>query len=134
MNFNKLNEKKRLVKGQLIVGLDLAKTNHVAVPMLPDGVVFGKPIRFTQSRASFDDLFSRCQEICQKGEATGIMFAMEATGSYWEPLARHFAEKPVNLVFVAGSVAITAVYLICVRPMLKRTPLAAKIPRIFSPR
>ncbi len=104
MNFNKLNEKKRLVKGQLIVGLDLAKTNHVAVPMLPDGVVFGKPIRFTQTRESFDDLFSRCQEICQKGEATGIMFAMEATGSYWEPLARHFAEKPVNLVFVAGSV------------------------------
>ena len=104
MNIHKLNQKKQLVKGKVVIGLDLAKTKHVGVSMLPDGVISGKPFVFGQNQESFIDLWARGQELVQKHGATGLVFAMEATGSFWEPLARHFEAKDVDLVFVHGRV------------------------------
>lgn len=104
MNIHKLNQKKLLVKGKIIIGLDLAKTKHVGIPMLPDGVISGKPFSFGQNQESFAELWVRSQELIRNHGASGVVFAMEATGSFWEPLARHFEKKEVDLVFVHGRV------------------------------
>jgi len=104
MNIHKLNQKKTLVKGRLIVGLDLAKREHVAVLMLPDGVVVGKPIKVANEREAFELFWKRCVELRERHQLGGIIFAMEATGSYWEPLARYFRPLGAELVFVHAKV------------------------------
>ncbi len=105
MNFAKLNQKKQMVKNKLAIGLDLAKSTHLVSFMLPDGMLLGKPFKMGQDRASFDKLWADASAVQQKHGLDGIVMAMEATGSFWEPLAHHFAGYPtVDLVFVSGLV------------------------------
>lgn len=104
MNIHKLNQKKALVKGKLIVGVDLAKRNHVAVCMLPDGVVVGKPLNVSHDAASLRELWKTLECIRDGGDLAGIVIAVEATGAYWEAFVRQFSEYSVDLVFTHGRV------------------------------
>lgn len=104
MNINKLNEKKRRVKDKLIVGIDLAKRDNYAVLMLPDGVVLGKPFRFGNTAGAFEKLWNRISKVRDEHQLTGILLSMEATGCYWEPLARFFRDYPAEAVFVQAKI------------------------------
>jgi transposase len=104
MNIHKLNEKKRRVKDKLIVGIDLAKRDNYAVLMLPDGVVLGKPFRFGNTAGAFEKLWNRLVKVRDEQKLSGILLSMEATGCYWEPLARFFRDYPVETVFVQAKI------------------------------
>jgi transposase len=104
MNIHKLNEKKRRVKDKLIVGIDLAKRDNYAVLMLPDGVVIGKPFKFGNTAGAFEKLWSRISKFRDEHNLGGILLSMEATGCYWEPLARFFRGYPVEAVFVQAKI------------------------------
>ena len=104
MNIHKLNEKKRRVKDKLIVGIDLAKRDNYAALMLPDGVVVGKPFKFGNTAGAFEKLWNRVSKLRDEYELDGILFSMEATGCYWEPLVRFFRGYPVETVFVQAKI------------------------------
>ena len=106
MNFYKLNQKKLLVKNKLVLGLDLAKEKHVASFMLPDGTLIGKPTSLGQDRISYERLWKDATALRDQNQLSGIVLAMEATGSFWEPLAHYFnrVQPSADLVFVSGRV------------------------------
>lgn len=63
------------------LGIDIAKTNHVASLINNTGDVVTRAIKFTNSNEGFDKLLKTIQD--KLGDLSNIEIAMEATGHYW---------------------------------------------------
>ena len=63
------------------LGIDIAKTNHVASLINNTGDVVIRAIKFTNSNEGFDKLLKTIQD--KLGDLSNIEIAMEATGHYW---------------------------------------------------
>ena len=63
------------------LGIDIAKTNHVASLIDNTGNVVIRAIKFTNSNEGFQKLLSTIQN--KLGDLSNIEVAMEATGHYW---------------------------------------------------
>ena len=63
------------------LGIDIAKTNHVASLINNTGDVVIRAIKFTNSIEGFNKLLSTIQD--KLGDLSNIEVAMEATGHYW---------------------------------------------------
>ena len=63
------------------LGIDIAKTNHVASLINNNGDVVIRAIKFTNSNDGFNKLLSTIQD--KLGDLSNIKIAMEATGHYW---------------------------------------------------
>ena len=63
------------------LGIDIAKTNHVASLINNNGNVVIKAIKFTNSKEGFNKLLTTIQDKLK--DLSNIEVAMEATGHYW---------------------------------------------------
>lgn len=63
------------------LGIDIAKTNHVASLIDLDGNTLGKCIKFTNSKEGYEKLITSVKEFAK--DNCEVLVGMEATGHYW---------------------------------------------------
>ena len=63
------------------LGIDIAKTNHVASLINNTGDVVIRAIKFTNSNEGFNKLLTTIQD--KISDLSNVEVAMEATGHYW---------------------------------------------------
>ena len=88
----------------LIVGVDIAKTEHWARFVDYRGIEIGKAISFKNDREGFESIVARIEEICKaktlRHPIDNILIGMEPTGHYWKALANYFPEDRFKVVGV----------------------------------
>ena len=77
------------------LGIDIAKTNHVASLINNTGDVVIRAIKFTNSNEGFNKLLSIIQD--KLGDLSNIEVAMEATGHYWLSLYSALTDNGFNV-------------------------------------
>lgn len=77
------------------LGIDIAKTNHVASLIDNNGNVVIRAIKFTNSNDGFNKLLSTIQD--KLGCLSNIDVAMEATGHYWLSLYSALTDSNFNV-------------------------------------
>ena len=77
------------------LGIDIAKTNHVAALIDNDGNIIIKSIKFTNSNDGFNKLLSTIQD--KLNDLSNIEVAMEATGHYWLSLYSSLTDNGFNV-------------------------------------
>ncbi len=101
MTANSLMQRRSAIKPDtLIVGVDVAKFNHVACTLVPGGAI-GKPFEFANSREGFIVLSAEI-EARKPTPASAVIVGLESTGIYWINLARWLAEHGCQVVQVSG--------------------------------
>ena len=101
MTVNSLMQRRSAIKPDtLIVGIDVAKFNHVARTLLPGGVI-GRPFEFSNSREGFATLAAEI-EAGKPAPASTVIIGLESTGVYWINLARWLSEQGYQVVQVSG--------------------------------
>ena len=101
MTVNSLMQKRSAIKPDtLIVGIDVAKSNHVARTMVPGGAI-GRPFGFPNNREGFLALSAEI-EARKPTPASAVIVGLESTGIYWINLARWLAEHGCQVVQVSG--------------------------------
>jgi transposase len=91
--------KNELVKGVLVVGVDIGKLRHHSVLRAPTGLVV-KTIAFENDRAGFERLRQEVDYWCNRMRLRGAVLGMEPTGHYWQPLAYWWEENRGQVVLV----------------------------------
>ena len=101
MTVNSLMQKRSAIKPDtLIVGVDVAKFNHVARTLVPGGET-SRPFSFPNSREGFLALSAEI-EARKPTPASAVIVGLESTGVYWINLARWLAEHGCRVVQVSG--------------------------------
>ena len=77
------------------LGIDIAKTNHVASLINNTGDVVIRAIKFTNSNEGFNKLLTTIQD--KLGDLSNIEVAMEATGHYWFSLYSALTDNNFNV-------------------------------------
>ena len=77
------------------LGIDIAKTNHVASLINNNGDVVIRVIKFTNSNEGFNKLLNTIQS--KLGDLSNIEVAMEATGHYWLSLYSALTDNNFNV-------------------------------------
>ena len=77
------------------LGIDIAKTNHVASLINNNGDVVIRAIKFTNSNDGFNKLLNTIQS--KLGDLSNIEVAMEATGHYWLSLYSALTDNNFNV-------------------------------------
>lgn len=77
------------------LGIDIAKTNHVASLINNNGDVVIRAIKFTNSNEGFDKLLNTIQD--KLVDLSNIEVAMEATGHYWLSLYSALTDNGFNV-------------------------------------
>ena len=77
------------------LGIDIAKTNHVASLINNTGDVIIRAIKFTNSNEGFDKLLTTVQD--KLGDLSNVEVAMEATGHYWLSLYSALTDNGFNV-------------------------------------
>ncbi len=84
----------------LIVGVDIAKIDHYARFIHPDGRT-SKSFCFKNTKHGFQKLTQSISTEVKNGNYTSVIIGFESTGHYWKPLAYHLeGMKNINLVQV----------------------------------
>ena len=86
MNITTSQREKFVNKGEMVVGIDVAKHTHVARILFPDGSE-SKAFGFSNDRRGFEDFIVWISSYKGKAENGSIIVGLESTGHYWEPLA-----------------------------------------------
>lgn len=84
---------------RIVIGVDIAKTNNVAVAQFGDGTE-AKPKTFKTNRQGFETLIRYAQRAVQHAKATGFVVAFEATGHYGQPLLAWLTDKDIPVMRV----------------------------------
>jgi transposase len=101
MAVNSLMQRRSAIKSDtLVVGIDVAKYNHVARALLPGGAI-SRPFSFANSREGFQALSAEI-EARKPTPASAVIVGLESTGVYWINLARWLAEQGYQVVQVSG--------------------------------
>jgi transposase len=101
MTANSLMQRRSAIKPDtLIVGIDVAKFNHVARTLVLGGAI-GRPVEFPNSREGFVALAAEI-EARKSTPASAVIVGLESTGVYWINLARWLAEQGYQVVQVSG--------------------------------
>lgn len=77
------------------LGIDIAKTNHVASLIDSEGNTLGKPIKFTNSKEGYEKLISSIHEFVK--DNCQVLVGMEATGHYWLSLFSALEDDCFNM-------------------------------------
>lgn len=77
------------------LGIDIAKTNHVASLLDNNGNVIIRAIKFTNSNEGFDKLLETIQS--KLDDLSNVVIAMEATGHYWLALFSALTNNNFNV-------------------------------------
>lgn len=77
------------------IGIDVAKTNHVASIVDSQGDIILRTIKFTNSKEGYAKLLADIQTAI--GSFDDFVFAMEATGHYWLALFSALIDNDFNV-------------------------------------
>ena len=86
----------------LIVGIDVAKDRHHAFFGTANGHTLLKRLIFDNSRAGFDKLIERVDQLKARDDLCKVVFALEPTGNYHKPLAHWIVRQGYLLVQVSN--------------------------------
>lgn len=101
MTANSLMQRRSAIKPDtLVVGIDVAKFNHVARTLVPGGTI-GRPFEFPNRREGFQALSAEI-EARKPTPVSAVIVGLESTGVYWINLARWFTEHGHQVVQVSG--------------------------------
>ena len=86
---------------ELVVGIDVAKHQHVARILFPDGSE-SQPFGFPNHRRGFETFLAWLFSQREKAHCDSLLVGLESTGHYWEPLAFFLEPIPeIRLVQVS---------------------------------
>lgn len=99
MNRKKLERISLVDDRTLVIGVDISKYTHLALPKLKNGYEL-KAFEFCNSLDGFNKLISKAKEYMSRYGLTKPIIAMEPTGHYWENLAYYLESKGIEFVCV----------------------------------
>jgi transposase len=86
---------------ELLVGIDVAKHQHVARILFPDGSE-SQPFGFSNHRKGFEAFLAWLSFYRKRAHCDSLLVGLESTGHYWEPLAFFLEAIPrIRLVQVS---------------------------------
>ncbi|MGD6858355.1 IS110 family transposase, partial [Bacillus infantis] len=95
------NERLRQINEHtLIIGIDIAKYNHVARAIDDRGIDLSKRLVFPNSLEGFNLLLQWARQLSQETGRPNLMIGMEPTGHYWLNLAYFLKAKGEKTVVV----------------------------------
>jgi transposase len=101
VNHNSLMQRRSAIKPDtLVVGVDVAKSDHVARAIVPGGAI-SQPFGFPSSREGFQALSDEI-ETWKPTPTSAVIAGLESTGVYWVNLARWLTEHGCQVVQVSG--------------------------------
>ncbi|MBM7554848.1 transposase [Thalassobacillus pellis] len=103
MNYNQNKKLAQITSQTLIVGVDIAKHNHVARAQDFRGVELGSSLTFENTQAGFDGFFEWIQQLLTDHNKHQILIGMEPTGHYWLNLVHFLKDKNIKFVVVNPS-------------------------------
>ncbi len=103
--FRELREDLRTRRDRLLVGIDIAKPQHVAQVRLAHTPVLDKQLTLPNTQAGFATFWAHLQAHQRETGVPEIVCAVEPTGTYHEALAQWLEAHGVDVVLVANHVA-----------------------------
>jgi transposase len=100
MNYNQNQKIAQITSKTLIVGVDIAKSKHVARAQDYRGMGFGATLSFENTKAGLDSFLDWMGQISRKQEMAKVIVGMEPTGHYWLNLAHFLKEHGVAFIVV----------------------------------
>lgn len=95
---NTRQRKQDLVKGALVVGVDIGKLKNFAAIRFAGSVV--KKLGFNNDLEGFNHLADEVKHWCSKLEVSRVVLGLEPTGHYWQPLAYWWEDNQGPVVLV----------------------------------
>ena len=90
----------RITASHIVIGIDVAKSIHVARAVNYRGIELGKPISFSNDSYGFKHLLSWLRSLKEKYHFSSCLVGMEPTGHYWLSLAYFLLEQEIEVVTV----------------------------------
>lgn len=103
--FRELKADLRTRRDRLLVGIDIAKAQHVAQVRLAHTQVLDKQVTIPNTAAGFAAFWAHLQRRRQETGVSEIVCAVEPTGTYHQALATFLEGHGVDVVLVANQVA-----------------------------
>ncbi|WP_258832156.1 IS110 family transposase [Peribacillus frigoritolerans] len=100
MNYNQNHKISQITSETLIVGVDIAKHNHVARAQDFRGLELGKTCFFENTKAGFHSFLDRITQLVKGCKLNQVIVGMEPTGHYWLNLAHLLKENNIKFVSV----------------------------------
>jgi len=103
--FRELKATLRTNRDRLLVGIDIAKAQHVAQVRLAHTRILDKQVTISNTQAGFDQFWTHLQARQAETGSAELVCAVEPTGTYHEALAQFLEAHGVDVVFVCNAVA-----------------------------
>ncbi|GAB6174791.1 hypothetical protein JCM15765_42690 [Paradesulfitobacterium aromaticivorans] len=100
MNYTQRQRIQQITEKTLIIGADIAKSEHVARAEDFRGIELGRHLIFENRHQGFSSLLAWIKKLQQVHSKTGVILGMEPTGHYWLPLAQFLCEAGIKVVVV----------------------------------
>lgn len=100
MNDSQNQRISQITDSTLIVGVDIAKHNHVARAQDDRGLMYGKAFSFRSTRQGFQAFCRWIESLKAEYQKTKVFVGMEPTGHYWMTLAAFLRNRQVSVVVV----------------------------------
>ncbi|MEW5595632.1 IS110 family transposase [Peribacillus frigoritolerans] len=100
MNYNQNHKISQITSETLIVGVDIAKHNHVARAQDFRGLELGKTCFFENTKAGFHSFLDWITHLVKGCKLNQVIVGMEPTGHYWLNLAHLLKENNIKFVSV----------------------------------
>lgn len=84
----------------LVIGVDIAKHNHVARAIDYRGIELGKALTFKNSHSGFNHLFTWVKTLMQEYDKLEAICGLEPTGQYSLPLVAFLTKRGIKVVVV----------------------------------
>lgn len=101
VEFNHLKATVRRNNNILLVGIDIAKRNHVCSFELTSGQIIRKTFRFSNDINGFQMLIDKINSYRRQHQVEQVICGLEATATYWKPLALHLVSEGLYVVLVS---------------------------------
>ena len=103
--FRELKATLRTQRDRLLVGIDIAKAQHVAQLRVAHGQIVVPKVGIPNTTAGFAAFWRQVQTAQRTTGCAEIVCAVEPTGTYHEALGRFLEQHGVDVVLVANQVA-----------------------------
>lgn len=100
MNYTQNWKIKQVKEETLVVGVDIAKKDHVARAQDFRGIDYDKPLKFENNLLGFEFFLHWMNKVAKENNKTEIIVGMEPTGHYWLNINEFLVNYGIKLVLV----------------------------------
>jgi transposase len=101
--FRKVKKEVRGSAVYMLIGIDVAKKEHIAFLGTATGKTLVKGLVFQNSREGFEKLLREAEAVKAKYKLRDMVFGLEPTGNYHKPLGQYLLEHDQEIVLVSGT-------------------------------